>query len=165
MNAEHGIFHIHSTKWGSLSLKKRNPLLSSLWCSIHSACSQHNPQQVDIWLSSKGYKNTFLLFPCLLLLFFFLRLRYVLAMSSALTIPKEMPQINFSTSVQRHINSNYAPCSQGRDLLLEVFSMPPQKQPSDRIPFSILILNRLHTHHVTCEAYTSLIKACSNLNK
>lgn len=107
-----------------------------------------------------------ILFCCLLVYYyFFLRLRYVLAMSSALTIPKEMPQINFSTSVQRHINRNYAPCSQGRDLLLEVFSMPPQKQPSDRIPFSILILNRLHTHHVTCEAYTSLIKACSNLNK
>lgn len=41
--------------------------------------------------------------------FFFLRLRYVPAVSSTLTIPKETLQINFSTSVWRHIDSNYAP--------------------------------------------------------
>lgn len=70
MNAEHGIFHIHSTKWGFLSLKKSNPLLSSLWCSTYSTCSQRNPQQVDIWLSSKGWKNTFLLFACLFVFIF-----------------------------------------------------------------------------------------------
>jgi len=33
-------------------------------------------------------------------------------MSSAMTIPKEMLQINFSIRVWNHINSNYAPCSQ-----------------------------------------------------
>lgn len=104
MNAEYGIFHIDPTTQGSPSLEKRNLVLLSLWCFTHSTCSQHNPQHIDIRLASKGYKNT---------LFFFSSFKAEICSGNVFSHdhPKRQIQMNFSTRVWNHINSNYASCS------------------------------------------------------
>lgn len=144
MNAEHGIFCIDPTTWGSPSLEKRNTLLLSLWCFIHSSYSQHNPQHVDNWLGSKGYKNAF--FKLFFLFFFFLlRLRSALAMSSAMIIPKDRYKWTSAPGYEIILTAIMLPAPRKRFALESLQHAIPEAAIRSSIFCIHPVLNRLHT--------------------